>query len=236
MESLNNPVRYLVLDTEGSGLFRYKDEETGEPVPADAPGQPRLASITLLYVEPDMSLSREFQQYVKPDGWEMSEGATAVNKLTTEFLHEKGQPVTLALEEFRKAVVDEGRTVIAYNAQHDLKQIRAELRRAGLPDLFEITKNVCAMRTLHGIVVKESGRGWPKLADACAHFGLPAPDHTSGGDAMACLGLVREMYKRGILQAGQVHYAKRGYEKKKAKNARDVVRKQLQDSVDREDF
>jgi DNA polymerase III epsilon subunit-like protein len=202
-----NEIRYAVVDTEGSGLFDYKQ-------PADAPGQPRLASLSVLFVASDMSLERECHAFVKPDGWEMNEGATKVNGLTTEFLLANGKPVKEVLEVYRSAVMDDGRIIVAHNAQHDCKQIRAELRRAGLPDLFESTKNICTMRGLTDVckIPPKGNRGgykWPSLSEACVFFGFTEfGDHSAKNDAMACYMLLRKMKELGILGDGAVHYAK----------------------------
>jgi DNA polymerase III subunit epsilon len=199
--------RYVVIDTEGSGLFDFKQ-------PADAPGQPRLAELTMLFVAPDLTIEREYHAYVRPDGWEMSPGATAVNKLTTEFLRENGIPVKDVLVEYQRTIVNEARVVVAHNAQHDLKQIRAELRRAGLDDLFQITRNICTMRGLTDVcrIPPNSGRGgykFPKLSEALVYFHFDdLGDHTATGDAHGCLQLFRKMYELGILPEARVHFAK----------------------------
>lgn len=206
---------FLCLDTESNGLFEFKNKETGEPIPADAPGQPRLASISMISVNAALEIEGEYSAFIKPDGWVMTPGATEVNGLTTEFLLANGVPVVEALDQYA-ARIAEGRTVIAHHAQHDLKQIRAELRRAGRPDLFEEAKNLCTMRTLMGIVKKPGGRGWPKLADCCRHFGIEPGDHTSKNDAMAVYLLMKKMHQIGLLREGSVHYAKQGYMKKQA--------------------
>lgn len=210
--------RYVIIDTEGSGLFRFKDE-AGNPVPADAPGQPRLAELVMIFVDADLQVEREYQTYIRPDGWEMSPGATAVNKLTTEFLLANGIPVTEALVEFERAIIEAapegGRIVVCHNAQHDLKQIRAELRRAGRPDLFEITRNICTMRGLTNVccIPPNGGRGgykFPKLSEACVHFGFDLlGDHTAFNDARACLQLFRKMHELGVVPDAKIHLAKK---------------------------
>lgn len=204
-------MKYCVLDTEGSGLFRYKDE-LGNPVPADAEGQPRLAELVMIFANEDLEIESEYQAYVRPDGWEMSEGATKVNGLTTEFLRENGVAIADVLGAYTAAIND-GRIIVAHNAQHDCKQMRAELRRAGMPDLFEQTPNFCTMRALTDVCCILNARGngwkWPKLSEACVHFGLDAlGDHTAMADARAVLMLMREMKKRGILPDAKVHYAR----------------------------
>lgn len=210
--------RYVIIDTEGSGLFRFKDE-TGNPVPADAPGQPRLAALAMIFLNEDLQIEREYQAYVRPDGWEMSPGATAVNKLTTEFLLTNGIPVRDVLTEFERAVVEAppegGRVVVCHNAQHDLKQLRAELRRAGHPDLFEQTRNICTMRALTDIcrIPPNGGRGgykFPKLSEACVHFGFDLlGDHSALNDARACLQLFRKMHELGVVPEAKVHLARK---------------------------
>jgi DNA polymerase III epsilon subunit-like protein len=131
---------YIVTDTEGTGLFDYKQ-------PADAEGQPRLASLTMIYVSPALEVERIYSKYIRPDGWKMTEGATKVNGLTDEFLNEHGIPVAEALNEYQSAI-DNGRIFAAHNAQHDAKQLRAELRRAGMDDRFEHTLQLCTMRAI----------------------------------------------------------------------------------------
>lgn len=197
---------YLVVDTEGSGLFDYK-------LPADAPSQPRLAAITMLYCDADLKLTGEYHAYVKPDGWAMTEGATKVNGLTDEFLAANGVPVGEVLDKWAEAI-NEGRTAVAHNAQHDTKQVRAELRRAGRPDLFEQTKNICTMRALTNVckIPPRGGRGgykWPSLSEACVFFHFDTfGDHSAKNDAMACYMLARKLAELGLLTEGEVHFAK----------------------------
>lgn len=199
-------MKYLVIDTEGSGLFDYKQ-------PADAPGQPRLASFSAIFVADDMGLEREYNAFVKPDGWTMPPEATKINGLTNEFLEANGVPVIEVLEVYRAAVA-EGRVVVAHNSQHDSKQLRAEFRRAGLPDLFEQTPNICTMRALTDIckIPPNGNRGgykWPKLSEACVFFHLPEfGDHSAKNDALACYMLLRKMAELKIIPEPAVHYAK----------------------------
>src|SRR5690554_2148118 len=130
-------IKYAVFDTEGTGLFTYKDAN-GIPVPADAPGQPRLAHLAMCLVDERLEEVDFIDLYVRPDGWSMPQGpnsAGAVNGLTDDFLHQNGVPVREVLDRY-VAVVDAGYTLVAFNAQHDLKQMRAELRRARIDDRF----------------------------------------------------------------------------------------------------
>lgn len=125
---------FIVIDTESNGLFDFSK-------PADAEGQPRMAELAMIFLNEEMEIEREYQGYVKPDGWEMTPEASAINGLTTEFLIENGKPVKEVLQIYADAI-KESRAVVAFNAQHDTKICRAEFRLSGMPDLFTETPNV----------------------------------------------------------------------------------------------
>lgn len=196
-------MKVLVIDTETSGLFDFRQ-------PADAPGQPRLAQFGGILLDSFDAEPRPIGMHIKPDGWEMEDGASAVNGLTTEFLREFGLPVEQALDTYEKAVRD-GYVIAAYNAQYDTKVMRAEFRRAGRDDLFEITPNICVMRPMMKLKIMKAagGGGFPKLSDSCAHFGIEhEKKHDALGDAEAALAILRELNSLGILPKPSVHYAK----------------------------
>lgn len=192
---------FLIKDTESNGLFQFNK-------PADAEGQPRIAEIGLLFVNDALEIEREYHAYIKPDGWEMTPEAGAVNGLTTEFLMENGIPILEALTVYSAAIV-EGRAVVAHNAQHDCKHTRGELRRAGLPDLFEETRNVCTMRKANGVILKAGGKkGWPSLKECRAFLNLPEDrPHGAISDARDALAVFRFLREKGVDLTPEVHYA-----------------------------
>lgn len=177
---------------------------------------PRLPNIAagggvraMIFVSADLSVEREVEFFVKPDGWDLSAGAAEINGLTSEILEERGVPIQEVLDAYT-AAIQEGRIVVSHNAQHDCKQLRAELRRAGMPDLFEETPNICTMRGLINHVPGPNGKKkWPKLTEACQHFGIPLDDqHTALGDARAVVHLLRKMVELRAVPEARVHYAK----------------------------
>lgn len=213
--------KYVVFDTEGNGLFEFKDPVTKEPIPADAPGQPRLASIAFVFCDAEGVAMRRDRYYIKPDGWSIHDQdqksrdagritASQVNGLTDEFLTENGVPVQEVLDIWH-SIIDRGLIAAAYNAQHDCKQIRAELRRAGMDDRFEETRNTCLMRAMKAY--KEQGLalgrgGWVKLAVACEFFGFTGFDwHNAEDDTDAAVMIMQRMIRDGTLIEPKVHYA-----------------------------
>ena len=201
-------MKYLVIDTETTGLFNFK-------LPADADGQPRLAHLAMIWADADgIELDRQ-DLYVRPNGWSMPQGpgsAGAVNGLKDDFLHEHGADIADVLEQYLEEV-RRGLVVVAYNAHYDLKVMRGELRRAGKPDLFEQTKNVCVMRPMTALCkityANRGGYKFPNLGEALAYFGHELHDaHKAMNDAEGALIVMRELLKLGELPTPAVHYAK----------------------------
>ncbi len=56
--------KFMVLDTETTGLFDFK-------LAADDPTQPRMATAAIILLDTIDAEPREFGFMVKPDGWEM---------------------------------------------------------------------------------------------------------------------------------------------------------------------
>lgn len=199
-------MKYLVGDVETSGLMDFK-------LPADHPSQPRICGLTLIPVGEDLQPDGDtFTTLIYPDGWEVSPEITAINGLTTEKCAAEGIPIVDALATYT-AFIKESRVWVSFNAQFDLKCFRSELRRLGLPDLFEETPNICAMRSSAGLGIEKAGEkkgGFPKLTDAYKHFFSRemVDAHTSLADATACLEVFRELVKIGKAKAPAVHYAK----------------------------
>lgn len=202
---------YAVFDTETTGLFLFRDKETGEPVPADDPRQPRMASFAVILAdESGNEISRE-KHFIKPDGWSI-DGTQAgeVNGLTDAFLEENGVPVSDVLDLW-DGYIAQGLIVAAFNSQFDCKMMRAELRRAGRDDLFEQTRNTCLMRGL--APYKNEGlcivRGYVKLSEACDYFGIVNENaHDAMADAEAALKILQHLIQHDRVIEPKVHYAK----------------------------
>lgn len=200
MSDIGEKTKFVVIDTEGSGLFDFRQ-------PADAPGQPRLAQITIIFCDEELVAKNTYTTLIKPDGWGLSAEAAAVNGLTMERLEADGVPVAEALAVYVKAI-DDGYAVAAFNAQHDMKTMRAELRRANIDDRFEKTRNVCLMRKSPRVKKLNGKGGWPGLVDICAHYGIDlAAAHTSLGDATAALHVMRRLKADGVDLTPTVHHA-----------------------------
>lgn len=210
---------YAIFDTEGTGLFIYKyppgHPQAGQPAPADMPGQPRLCSISIIYVDENMQIEREYHAFIRPDvnDYVMTEGAQKAHGLTVEFLNENGIPIAEALTEFTSAI-NNGRIMVAHNSQHDMKQMRGELRRAGMADKFEDSPNICTMRAMTNVckIPPKGNRGgykWPALSEALLFIGSEnLGDHSAKNDAIGALELLRYLKRTNQMPEHRVHYAK----------------------------
>jgi DNA polymerase III epsilon subunit-like protein len=198
--------RYAVLDTETNGLPNYK-------LPADDPAQPRLAELAMVLLDEKFNVLSKLRLLVKPDGWQMTAEATAINNLTDEILAKDGVPILDAIIQYRN-VIESGFVLAAYNAQHDLKVMRGEMRRAGLDDLFERTPNVCLMRASTGVCKIErmapgGGFKFPKLSEACKFFGVEqGAAHSAEDDTRCAVEILKALAARDALPEAAVHYAK----------------------------
>lgn len=193
---------YTILDTETTGIPARK-------LPADHSDQPRLAHIAMINLDTNLQEVSTLDRYIQPDGWEMDEedprGAFAVNGLSNTFLHDNGVPIFDVLEQYT-SVIEEGRIICAYAADFDLKILRGELRRAGMPDLFEATPNICLMRAYKAW--RNVFKGY-KLVDACAYLKIPhGGPHQGMPDCRAALGVFRALMAANALPEPEVHYSK----------------------------
>lgn len=196
---------YLTFDTETTGLFDFKQ-------PADAEGQPRLCSFAAIIQDAKGEEIDRAQWLIKPDGWSI-DGTKAgeVNGHTDAELEAEGIPVRDVLGYWTE-MISEGMIAAAFNAEFDCKVMRAELRRAGLDDLFEQTPQTCIMRGLkpyqdQGLAMKRGQ--YVSLADACAFFELDqAEAHKAMSDTEDAAKILRILIRDGNVIPPKVHYAK----------------------------
>lgn len=107
---------YAVFDTETTGIFLFKDKETGEPVPADDPRQPRMASFAVILADENGDEISRAKFFIQPDGWSIDgTQAAEVNGLSDAFLAENGVPVAQVLDLWN-SYVDDGLIAAAFNA------------------------------------------------------------------------------------------------------------------------
>lgn len=201
-------MKILIPDTESTGLFDYRRR-------ADEDGQPRIAQIAsmLLEVNDDWTETEilfEKSFLIRPDGWEMpAELAEKLGHgLTQERLTADGVPIAEALGGYLE-LFDQAELIAGFNVEYDLKLIRGELRRLGLPDRYAERPVFCAMRAATPIccLPKKSGAGFkfPKLGEALEILCCTSIEgaHTAHDDVKSTLAVIRELQKRGVPIVGK---------------------------------
>jgi DNA polymerase-3 subunit epsilon len=200
-------MKVLILNTKATGYFDYKK-------PADADCQPRIAQIAMYLIEvsddwTDRALLAGSIVFIRPDGWTMPTEAaeTLAHGLTQETLVSTGVPIAQALADFNE-LHDQCDLIAGFNVDYDLKLIRGELRRLGLPDRYAERPVFCAMRAATGVcqIPKAKGGGYkfPKLSEAVGLFGgrVVVP-HDAEADAKTIILLITELRKRGVEIVGK---------------------------------
>ena len=195
---------------------------------ADAPGQPRVAQVGMIFVSPAFEIEAEHEFLIKPEGWSMTPETTAINGLTNEMLHEKGVPIKDAIDLYA-AGIDARRVVVGHNVIFDLKCMRAELRLAGIDDRYLITRSICTMFGSRDIckLPTASGRGFkiPKLSEACAFFGIKQDaGHTALADAHSAFSIMTHLKARGVLPDPKNPTDKKGDDPKDAKHRKKPIK------------
>lgn len=204
---------FIVYDTETTGL-PPRAPRGAPPIPADDPRQPHLASFAAILTDENGIELDRWKLFVKPNGWTMAEcdasaiadgkkPASEIHGLTDDFLNANGSPVWAVLELWN-GFIEKGYPVIAFNDLFDAKIMRGELRRAGMPDLFEETKRICAMKALAPYAPDGMDfnlqRGTISLERACEYFGIRNDDaHDSMSDAAAARAIVEILIRDGRL-------------------------------------
>lgn len=191
---------YIILDTETNALPDWS-------LPAEDPRNPRLAELAFILATESLDIEARYQAYVRPDQWEMSDGATEANGLTMKLLEEHGRPIGEVLDRYVDGL--QGRVAVAFDARFDLKIMRGELRRAGRPDLFEQTPNVCVMQALRRTVNPSNKKGGGTLAACMKYFDLPYEGQLGAvRDSHAAYLLFLKAKAIGVLPEPKVYYAK----------------------------
>lgn len=202
---------YLVIDTETTGLFDFKQ-------PADAPGQPRLAHVNMIRCDKDGNAIKTLDFIIDGADWTEEDFAAVEhpdnpNDVTRAKMQAHGVPVRRALSAYVEAI-NNGDIVVAYNAQYDTKVMRAELRRAEMPDMFEGTPNICVMKSMTNICRIPHPKGWrsfkwPNLAEALEHLGITLENaHSAGADTEGARQVMQYLIQNDRLPEPSVKYAK----------------------------
>lgn len=164
----------LFWDTETSGI-------PIDSLPDDHEGQPHMVELGCVLFDESGAERSCANLIVKPDGWEIPDGAARVHGITTALAERFGVPLSLAVATFcnLRAIALE---TVAYNEGFDQKIMRYAIARTGRQpshpgpdkrtDLMEIITPIVALPPTERMMMAGYGHKHkpPKLAEAYRHF------------------------------------------------------------------
>lgn len=176
---------YLFIDTETTGF-----KKSG---PLVQEGQARVCQVAMILSDHQGRPLAEFCSLIKPDGWEISDGAFKVHGISNDMCEKYGvqaEPVIY----FFKAFSGRATKIVAHNEQFDRGMMDVECAYFG-DESPEHKPWFCTMKSNTHIT---PGGKWPKLDAALKHY--CNKDLVNAHDAMADTRACRDIFfaMRGI--------------------------------------
>ena len=191
------------VETTKRDLFLVYDTETS------ALRNPYLVQLACSLIDGDGKEHAAFHSIIRPDGWEIPEGATAIHGISTAMALEVGLPVRVAVAAFLQLRAVSCATV-AHNEQFDYMVIDTELKRLGITPAKVSPRRLCTMNSSIELVglpptERQIKAGYknkaPKLIELHQFLFGEGFDkaHSATADVAACSRCFIELRKRMIL-------------------------------------
>jgi DNA polymerase III epsilon subunit-like protein len=178
---------YLFLDTETTGI-----------TPQD-----RVVSICCAFYDPQGRALSVIDTLIRPEGFEIPWGATAVHGITTQQALEEGRELAATLDAIDDEILLRSPAVlVGHNVSFDIAMVGRECSRKRRPDRISGMRAFCTMKgtaNLCRLPGKYGSYKWPKL-DELHRFVFGKAIHGAHGaraDVEACARCFFELKKRG---------------------------------------
>lgn len=186
----------LLFDTETDGLPKAWNKHS-----TDFENWPHLVEISakaLRFTRGDNFPEEigSLSAIIRPEGFEIPEGAVKVHGITTEKALAEGRPILDVLGEFQ-ALADDCDALVAHNLDFDIKVSEAAFYREGLTPYISSLLPICTMKTTTSLVALPKNK-WPKLSELHSNlFGFEFEGaHRSGADTDALVSCFVELLSR----------------------------------------
>lgn len=179
----------------------YDTETTGFPAKVGTPLDqcPHIVQLAALLLDDKEGEIASFCVIIKPEGWEVEEGAAEVHGITTEKALRLGIPISVAMAMFSNlcAIAEQA---IAHNDAFDIQFINYEIERLGKLNRLLVMDRFCTMKATTDICQLPGKYGkfkWPKLIEAHEHFFGEGFDgaHDALADVRACARVHQHLIK-----------------------------------------
>lgn len=152
---------YLFFDTETTGI----PKNYNAPL-TDSDNWPRLVQIGWVLYDDEKNFVAEAEFIVKPNGFDIPEGASGVHGITTEKALSAGVPLEDVAETFKK-VLEKSSVIVGHNLSYDESIVGAEFVRLKMENPIPSKKRVDTMKSSTSYCKLPGGYGgrfkWPKL-------------------------------------------------------------------------
>lgn len=173
----------LFFDTETTGKADFNAK-------VDAPHQPRIVQIAALLTDDLGNEVTHFNAVIRPDGYTIPEGASAIHGITTERAIAVGVPITPVMQMFDAMAIAAAKYV-AHNISFDRLLVNSEYARGKFNRVLDQEMCFCTMHAMTPVCQIPGSYGdfkWPKLTEAHRHcFGTAFEKaHDALADVRAC--------------------------------------------------
>jgi DNA polymerase-3 subunit epsilon len=189
-------MKTLIFDTETSGLpTSYKASVS------DIRAWPRIVEVAWIILDQDSNPVSSSEFIVRPDGFEISEGASSVHGISTLKAKESGSPLRYVMACLAEDL-SEVDQLVAHNLDFDISVINCEFLRICMPSTLLTKKTYCTMKSTTALCNLPGNYGpkWPKLEELYRFlFSRTFSEaHRAMHDVQATTECYIELRKRGL--------------------------------------
>ena len=186
----------LIFDTETSGLpTSYKASFS------DVRAWPRIVEIAWLMIDSSLRPVTSSQFIVRPDGFEISAGASSVHGITTAKAKAEGSPLRYVLACLAEDLSDAD-LLVAHNIDFDFPVVNCEFLRSNVSSSLAAKKRYCTMKSTTDLcnIPGNYGPKWPKLEELYRFLFARtfSEAHRAMHDVQATAECYLELRRRGI--------------------------------------
>ena len=186
----------LIFDTETSGLpTSYKASFS------DVRAWPRIVEIAWVIIDSDLRPVSSSQFVIRPDGFEISSGASSIHGITTAKAQAEGISLRYALSCFAEDLSDVD-LLVAHNIDFDFPVVNCELIRSNVQSSLSQKRRYCTMKSTTDLcnIPGNYGPKWPKLEELYRFlFSRTFSEaHRAMHDVKATTECYLELTRRGI--------------------------------------
>ena len=186
----------LIFDTETSGLpTSYKASFS------DVHAWPRIVEIAWIIIDSNLKPLSLSQFIVRPDGFEISAGASSVHGITTSKAKAEGKPLRYVLACLAEDLSDAD-LLVAHNIDFDFPVVNCEFIRSNVQSSMANKPRYCTMKSTADLcnIPGNYGPKWPKLEELYRFlFSRTFSEaHRAMHDVQATTKCYLELRRRGI--------------------------------------